>query len=241
MPSILRRIVRRLISRQEVAPGWKRKANVLETAIDFAIANNIAGDYLEFGVFQGRSFTHAYNYFHSRFRRYAGDRDGEFTEYRRQVERMRFIAFDSFEGLPAVAQENLPLHWRGPAAMKCPKDQFSDNIAKAGVKLSDVRMVEGFYDRSLTEACKSSLQVTTGAIFHVDCDLYESTVQVLDFITSLIQDGSVIVFDDWFYYRGHPERGEQGAFRQWLRKNPKLVASELCALCPAAAFIINLP
>src|SRR5258706_14921787 len=33
---------------------WLHKWNVLEGAIAFSVANNIVGDYLEFGVFRGR-------------------------------------------------------------------------------------------------------------------------------------------------------------------------------------------
>ena len=51
---MLRRIVDRLRSRGSKPPEWRRKVNVLETSIDFVIANNIAGDYLEFGVFRGQ-------------------------------------------------------------------------------------------------------------------------------------------------------------------------------------------
>lgn len=238
--STLRRILRRLIGPEQQTSDWRRKANVLETAIDFVISNNISGDYLEFGVYRGRSFAHAYKYFHCLLRRYFESRGEELSDYRRQVEKMRFIAFDSFAGLPVVAQDDLPLHWRGAAAMKCPKDIFSHNIEKAGVVLSDVRIVEGYFEKSLTDACRSSHQLTAGAIFHINCDLYESTVQVLDFITPLIQDGSVLAFDDWFYYRGHPDRGERGAFGQWLKNNPGFTASELCKSYPATAFIINL-
>jgi O-methyltransferase len=219
---MLRRIIERLIGREQKTYDPRRKASVLETAITFVINNNISGDYLEFGVFQGRSFVHAYKYFHSRLRKYIASRGEELSDYRRQVEKMRFFAFDSFAGLPDVDQGNLPLHWRGAAAMKCPKDGFSRNIAKAGVNLSDVRIVEGFFENSLTDVCRTSHQLTAGAVFHIDCDLYESTVQVLDFIAPLVQDGSVLTFDDWFYYRGHPERGERGAFGQWLKKIPSL-------------------
>ncbi|MCG2718374.1 MAG: methyltransferase, partial [Nanoarchaeota archaeon] len=58
------------------------------------------------------------------------------------------------------------------------------------------------------------------------CDLYESTVLVLDFITEYIQDGTIIIFDDWFSFRGNPNRGEQKAFKEWLKKNPSIKTTE---------------
>ena len=41
--------------------------------------------------------------------------------------------------------------------------------------------------------------------------LYESTIVVLDFVTDLLVQGSVLVFDDWFYNQGRKDRGEQKA------------------------------
>ena len=31
-------------------------------------------------------------------------------------------------------------------------------------------------------------------------DLYNSTKLVLEFITDLVQDGTILIFDDWFAY-----------------------------------------
>jgi O-methyltransferase len=55
-------------------------------------------------------------------------------------------------------------------------------------------------------------------VIWVDCDLYESTVPVLDFITEYIQDGTVIIFDDWYSFRADPDRGEQKALAGGVRK-----------------------
>ena len=48
----------------------------------------------------------------------------------------------------------------------------------------------------------------------------------MDFITDYIQDGTVLIFDDWFCFRGNPNRGEQRAFREWLKRNPSIKVSE---------------
>jgi O-methyltransferase len=54
----------------------------------------------------------------------------------------------------------------------------------------------------------------------VDCDLYEPTVQVLDFISPLLDDGALIYFDDWRLTRASPHVGERAAALQWLAANP---------------------
>ena len=65
------------------------------------------------------------------------------------------------------------------------------------------------------------------AIAWVDCDLYSSCLQVLNFLTNYVQYGTLICFDDWFRYKGDPNAGEQRAFREWLAANPHLSAVEL--------------
>jgi hypothetical protein len=48
-------------------------------------------------------------------------------------------------------------------------------------------VTEGFYDRTLPGAENRPV-----AVAWIDCDLYESTVPVLDFLTDGLQDGSVL-------------------------------------------------
>jgi hypothetical protein len=54
----------------------------------------------------------------------------------------------------------------------------------------------------------------------IDCDLYESTVPVLEFITPLLQQGTILIFDDWFRFRGSRHHGERRACHGWLQRNP---------------------
>jgi O-methyltransferase len=231
--STVRGIVRPNLS----PPRWSAKQNALRTAIGFSVVNNVVGDYLEFGVFRGESFIRAYK-MHERdlriYRRTQPSGELEFLSYQRQ-----YFAFDSFEGLPPVEQSALPLHWRGEHAMSFAEQAFLKNLHDAGIPRNRVTTVPGFYQDSLTFSCYQTHQLTRAAIVHVDCDLYESTVEVLDFITPLVVDGTVLVFDDWFYYQGHPAKGEQGAFREWLSRHPEFVHTQLCVYYPAAAFILN--
>jgi hypothetical protein len=71
------------------------------------------------------------------------------------------------------------------------------------------------------------LPLRKAALVWIDCDFYESTVPVLEFITDYVQDGTLLIFDDWFCFRGDPERGEQRAFAEWLARNPWIRAGEL--------------
>ena len=81
--------------------------------------------------------------------------------------------------------------------------------------------------------------IKKAALIWVDCDLYESTVPVLNFITDYVQDGTIIVFDDWFSFKGNLNMGEQRAFREWLKKNPSIRATEFHRFATGNSFILH--
>jgi hypothetical protein len=54
------------------------------------------------------------------------------------------------------------------------------------------------------------------SIIWIDGDLYSSARDVLKFIQNFLQNGTIIIFDDWFSYRGSPALGEQRAFYEWI-------------------------
>ena len=217
---------------------WRNKLNCLETAIDFSIANNVVGDYFEFGVYRGDSFARAYRFHRTRFSRYVkGNGSKDDASFCQQ--RVRFFAFDSFQGLPTTSDSDVPIHWRGESVMAHLKEDFLRSVGRKGVDLSHVIAVEGFYEDSLNERLAEKHGIESVAVAHIDCDLYESTVPVLNFITPFVVDGTVLVFDDFFYYRGHPNKGARGAFNQWLSKHPSFTSTELYKAPPAACFIIN--
>ena len=201
----------------------------LAFAADFVTGRDIEGDYLEFGVYRGDSFRYAY--------RLLTDNREALGAYARQhglevpktlQSSIRFFAFDSFAGLPALtggdATRKAPSHWR-EGQFAASKDTFLANLRSGGVDLGAVTLVEGWYNQTLVSETKRSLSLKQGAIFHIDCDLYESTILVLEFITDLWVDGSIVIFDDWFGFRGNPRYGEQRAFREW-RERYSIEASE---------------
>ncbi len=179
-------------------------ARMLDIAFAFCMNNKIEGDYAEFGVFQGRTFLEAWR----SARRY-GFRD------------IKFWAFDSFEGLPEISGKDAD----GPfvtGEFSCTRQQFERNLAKFGFDLKRLRAVEGFYDQTLRSPKSGALELERVAIAWIDCDLYESTVPVLEFLTDRLVNGAILIFDDWYCFDGGPDKGEQLACAEWLQANPHL-------------------
>lgn len=209
----------------------------IRCAASFLAWNQIGGDYLEFGVYQGGSFAEAYrSVWRSRrsVRQFIDAAEIE-TWYRY---RPRFIAFDSFSGLPGGAGERHADY--GEGAYSCTEAMFLDNIRDNGVDLNDVVTVPGFYDQTLNTETKQRLGLKRASLVLIDCDLYESTVPVLEFITDLVGQGTIIIFDDWYRYKGRPDKGEQRACREWLEKNPQFELVQYWQQGPqAVAFLVN--
>jgi hypothetical protein len=189
-----------------------RRFFAIEQLTEYLIGADISGDYCEFGVWQGATFNYAYKNLSLYFKD------------------MNFWAFDSFEGLPKPvgidAIDGYSSKFQGKE-FYCSLDDFNSNLINNGVDLNKVKIVKGWFDNTLNNetAAKYGMKKITAA--WIDCDLYESTVPVLKFITPYLSVGSVLLFDDWRCFRNHPDFCEQRACREWLINNPKIKLNEL--------------
>jgi hypothetical protein len=159
----------------------------------------IDGDYLEFGVYQGNTFILAAS---------LAEKYG--------MKKMRYFAFDSFEGLPEAEGKKF-----NKGDYCCSEESFTRMIRKAGVFLHKVVKVKGWYSESLTNDTKKKYQLVRAAVIHVDCDLYSSAKAVLAFIEDLVYPGTILIFDDWYAFcnaENMENFGEQKAFSEWTLK-----------------------
>jgi O-methyltransferase len=213
---------------------WERavmrapEEKMTEVCIQWAALHKLEGDYLEFGVFQGNSFIRAHHF--ARL-------------FNARLHAMRFYAFDSFRGLPAVEKGSVdddPASIFHAGQYACTKDAFRNNLVRNGVDVGRIDIIPGWYRDTLTPVLRRQLPIKKAAVVWIDCDLYESTVTVLDFITPYMQDGTILMFDDWFAFKGRPDRGQPRAFTEWLAKNPRLRGLEYHrSEWAAMAFIIH--
>jgi len=109
--------------------------------------------------------------------------------------------FDSFEGI----QE----HWNGNpvgafAQRKMPK--VPDNV----------EFHVGYFDATLPGFLKQ--HDAPVAFLHVDCDLYSSTVTIFELLGSRLQNGAIILFDE--YYNFHRwQQHEFKAFQEFVQRS----------------------
>ena len=170
-------------------------------AFDFLSANEIGGDYFEFGCHRVRTFRMA------------------LTEARRKnFEHMHFVAFDSFEGLPPAESEPGVRTWT-KASLATSQNAFMALVEKHGIYTDRVSTVPGFFSDSLTDdlAARLAGEGRKVGFACVDCDLYESAVPVFRFLDRLLQPGSLIYIDDYYVgYKGDPNAGVARAFAEFM-------------------------
>lgn len=192
--------------------SFNRRYFGIEQVAEYLIGAQIPGDYCEFGVWQGTTFSHAFRTMAPHF------------------PDMRFVAFDSFEGLPRPkgidAAGGYSSHFY-ERQFACSHQDFLRNLRRSGVDLARVRTVEGWFSDTLQRSTAEQHGVDEISVAWIDCDLYESTVPVLEYLTGRLRVGSVVAFDDWRCFRNLPEYGQQRAVREWLEKNPQLSLREL--------------
>lgn len=215
------RSLEKLVMRRNVGLEYEY-ARVLTLAFSYARSEQVEGDYAEFGVWKGDSFVDAYQ---------ASQRAGG--------QKRTLHAFDSFEGLPEVGGTDV-LGRFTTGEFSSGRATFDQTLARARVPSDRVKVVEGFYDRSLTTP--EAQAVGSIAIAWVDCDLYASTVPVLDYLTPRLAQGAVLLFDDWFCFKGARDLGEARACAEWLERNPEISLVEWHKFSWAGqAFLVRRP
>lgn len=153
----------------------------------------VPGHVMEFGVYRGKTMQHISEHFSQEI----------------------CWGFDSFVGLPEAwhirSGENAKSHPAGKFDMRLESEQprFRDNV----------KLVAGWFRDSIP--CWLQDNPGTISFLHVDCDLYSSTVTVLDLLNQRIVPGTVIVFDEMYPWDDAEDydlwhQGEYQALGEWL-------------------------
>lgn len=191
------------------------------------------GDYLEFGTFRGDSFAHAYAAASSVYHELvSGSWDHAFDDgvaaheqFHRAWSDIRFIGFDSFEGIPEPKGIDKTLEVFKGGTYSFGESAFMQNIVDRGVDPAKVQTVKGYFEDTLNIKTAEMLNLQRIAVVHIDSDLYESACLALDFVAPFLIDGAVVIFDEWYQFMGSPYKGERRAFLEWCKAHPEWVVS----------------
>lgn len=175
-------------------PSLRFRLDFFNAAQMFLQVNRIDGSYLEFGSHEVNTFRMALNTIG------AHGRPNRITH---------FYAFDSFAGMPEPTGIDKQKIWR--AAMNfTSQERFRAITRRDAYRTTSVK---GFFKDVLPEFKLPPGQ--NPALVYIDCDYYESTKDVLEWVGPYLRHGTLIAFDDWDCYFGDYARGQRRAFSEF--------------------------
>jgi phytanoyl-CoA hydroxylase len=110
------------------------------------------------------------------------------------------FGFDSFEGIPEP--------WLGHPAGHWKSEPYRSNRA-------DLEIIRAPFETSFNDPVVRARLTNGIGLMHVDCDLYSSTLTVLEGTREFLRPDTVVVFDEFYGYGGW-QQCEAGAFREFV-------------------------
>ena len=205
---------------ESYAPRHVRRRRIYEAlsqGVQYVFNNGVEGDIAEFGTASGFS---AYTIARAMaiYRHIYAKRITQFSMPPKTLH-----LFDSFHGLP-----------RPRAAVDLASPYVQAGVWQEGTYqvLTEEELVAlcaSAYDADkvltyagwFAETLERIQPQTKFAMLHLDCDLYQSSIEVLEhvFAENRIADGCVVFFDDWNTNRCSPLLGQRRAWRETLDKH----------------------
>lgn len=190
----------------------KYYTSAFSRVMEYVYSEQISGDVMEFGSYSG---------FTSRILAEA---------MRKYNHKGGLHLFDSFEGFPSsnAAEDNnsckvaVQGYWQ-PGELSAPAGIEQHIFNRLSPILPDGKLYvhKGFFNNTLPRVAAGRKV----SVVHIDSDLYASAKYILDALSQAkaFNDGTVVIFDDFFCNRANPNFGEQAALRDFLKENPRFV------------------
>lgn len=123
-------------------------------------------------------------------------------------ESREIFLFDTFEGMTAptefdrTASDELAktlLEESGERSIRCVAslDDVMYNLRSTGYPLDNLRFVRGLVERTIPDLPRKPI-----ALLRLDTDWYESTRHELEHLFPLVQNGGIIIIDDYGHWQG---------------------------------------
>jgi hypothetical protein len=171
------------------------------------------GYYLEFGVLNGDSLWDAYQTMRGIASHYYG--------------------FDSFQGLPKLSKEDndgkhLMPFWNEGTVRGGTISRVQEMLLARSIPSNQLTLIPGFYEDTLKTVDPKELFKDKGDchVCLIDCDLYSSSKTVFEWIEPILTNGTWLLLDDYWCYRGSPGHGQRKAFHEWIDQSELIGVSE---------------
>ena len=198
-----RRAVQRYRYRQDLVPidELQLAYRVALHWLAFENGGEVQGDYLEFGVCRGASMLAMHG-----------------ATEQLNMRDVRLFGFDSFEGLPPEAADQDGGVFQ-PGWFDADLKLTIDRLSRAGIDWRRTFLIQKWFNE-LSPELRVAHEMQNAAVVMLDCDIYSSTIEALEWCEPLIGRRCVMVFDDWHSFDlANKGLGEAKAFDEFLEKN----------------------
>jgi hypothetical protein len=187
----------------------------LQFGVEYVCGADVPGEIAEFGTFTGRSAS-AIAAAISDWDRSKPSADGQHNNQK------VLMLFDSFEGLPESESEidrdspHVKSGVWGPGLCQLLSMDGLRAVCEQFIDADRVMLFKGWFKDTVPKIKPG----TKFAMLHVDCDLYQSTIDCLEFILAngMLSEGAAVFFDDWNPNRASPRHGERKAWSELVER-----------------------
>ena len=224
----LKRKIKQLIDplTTRLLPSWVKfhqnrndRIGALYKAWGHVINSNMRGAYYEFGIYKGSSFRESF----LTYQQYVGWMNSQSNSSEMWRQKIKwdfdhhFYAFDTFEGMPENLENN-EIFAKGSFL-----GSF-ENVKLEGEKIGmyegdSIKYFKGLFSEVSKQNATNIADLQTAAIVNIDSDLYMSACDALEIVKPKLQQGAILMMDDWNCFRADNNQGERRALREFLEKN----------------------
>jgi len=198
------------------------RTGALHRAWGHVYSSYISGDYFEFGVYQGASLVESYkNYLDFCTWIQAEMKSPEPWRVEAAKSFMdfapKFYALDTFEGMPDN-DEGDPSFRKG--CFRGTLEEVAARCERVALRPPQLQVFKGLFKETARDLLVA-VGGRKGAIINIDCDIYESTRDVLEIIPPLIRIGTVLLVDDYNAFAADNNKGQRRAFREFCKRTER--------------------
>jgi hypothetical protein len=188
------------------------KASVFNWVWGYVTTSQIEGDYIEFGVYQGNTFIESWRQWKF-YEKWVSEQLKSSEEWRKKTwseysnNKPQFYGIDSFSGIPENYESDV--HF-SEGTYSAEKEYVYKRCVKNGMDNNQFKLIESFYSALTVDELPDK-----ASVIHIDSDLYQSAIEALRLCRKSIQQGTVVLFDDYNCFSASNDQGERKALKEF--------------------------
>ena len=196
------------------------RSGALHKAWGITVSNKTWGGYYEFGVYKGDTFRESYRIY-QQYVKWMKCEANSPEKWRQEIDWKwdnHFYGFDTFKGMPDNDEGNQNF---SKGTFLSSLDEVKRMGEKVGMfeKSGKIKYFQGTFDSIAQNNSADIERLQPAAVVNIDGDLYLSAVDALNIVKTKLQQGTILLMDDWNCFDADNKQGERRAVKEFLEQN----------------------